>query len=369
MILAEQGADVIKVEPPNGDVIRKVGSGREGMSAYFANLNRGKRSIALDLRSRRGVEVVHRLLGGSDVLVQSFRPGVADKIGLGAAAVRSIAPELVYVSITGFGKLGPLAHEPAYDHVIQALSGMAALQQQTADGKPHLIRHGVIDKTTGATVAQAITSALLMRTKDGAGSEIEISMLDSALHYLWPDGMMNHTCLEPLELLPPVSRGFRLTETVDGFVAMVTVTDDQWAGLVRAVGMEERLFDQDLQGQEARMKNGGKVMRQIAVDLATKSTGDVIEMLRAYGVPCMPVVGLDAVATHEQVVASGCVAELDHPVLGRIVQPRSPIRIFGERGEPPCPAPQLGADGDAILAECGFNPEDIQGLRREAIVF
>jgi crotonobetainyl-CoA:carnitine CoA-transferase CaiB-like acyl-CoA transferase len=369
MILAEQGAEVIKVEPPSGDVIRKVGSGRDGMSGYFANLNRGKRSIGVDLRAEAGVDIVRRLARQADVVVQSYRPGVAGRLGIGPDDLCANAPQLIYVSISGFGPAGPYANEPAYDHVIQALTGMATLQSDLHDGSPQLIRHGVVDKSTGMAVAQAVTGALLRRCREGVRSHVEISMLDTALHFMWPDGMSNHTCLDPVDIHPAVSRVYRLTATADGHVSIVTVTDKQWNALVRAVGMEERSADLGLHDARARMKNGGQLMREVAKEIARMPTIDVIERLRAFGVPCMPVSALDDVAAHEQIAAAGSLVETDHPVLGRVRQPRSPIRIDDAVAGDIRPAPVLGADTDEVLERFGWSAADVAALRKNQVVF
>ena len=169
MVLADQGADVVKVEPPAGDAIRTVGTGHAGMSAYFANNNRGKRSIAIDLTKDAGRDVVRRLTADADVFAQNFRPGVVDRLGLSAQSLQAENPRLVYASISGFGTAGPLADAPAYDHVVQALSGFAAIQT-AGTTEPSMVRHGVIDKATAYTLAQAITAALFQRERTGQGT-------------------------------------------------------------------------------------------------------------------------------------------------------------------------------------------------------
>jgi crotonobetainyl-CoA:carnitine CoA-transferase CaiB-like acyl-CoA transferase len=190
MILGDQGADIVKVESLRGDQIRRTGSGSAGMAAYFANLNRSKRSIALDLLRPEGRDVLDRLIDDADVVVHAYRPRAAKKLRIDEQSVRTAARErLVYCEIVGFGSTGPLAGRAVYDHVIQALSGFAALQTDPATGRPHLIHQGVVDKTTGMAAAQAITAALLRRSRTGVGESITVTMLDVALNLLWPDGM------------------------------------------------------------------------------------------------------------------------------------------------------------------------------------
>jgi crotonobetainyl-CoA:carnitine CoA-transferase CaiB-like acyl-CoA transferase len=365
MVLADQGADVVKIESPAGDSIRAVGSGSPGMSAYFANNNRGKRSIALDLRSPKGREVVERLVVDADVFVQNFRPGVVERLGLGEDALRAINPALVYASISGFGRTGPLAGAPAYDHVVQALSGFVALQSG-GEAEPAMVRHGVIDKATAYTLAQAVTAALFARTRTGHGARVDVSMLDAAIAFLWPDGMMDHTVAEPEVVLPPTSRSFRVTPTADGHVVLVTLTGGQWAALSAAI-----LDEAPAEGTEdttARMRGGAAVMREVRARLASMPTAEAVDRLRAADVPVAPVLALDEVADHPQVVANGTVEAFGHEVLGPVRQPR-PAPLFDGRAIPVVPtAPRLSQHADEILGALGYDAAAITALRAEGVV-
>jgi crotonobetainyl-CoA:carnitine CoA-transferase CaiB-like acyl-CoA transferase len=368
MILAEQGADVIKVEPPGGEVMRTVGTGKPGMSVYFANMNRGKRSIVIDLKTDEGRDLVRRLALDADAVVQNFRPGVIDELGLGADTLRAADPSLVYVSISGFGRKGPYAEAPAYDHVVQALSGMAARNAHPKVGEPALVRHGVVDKTTGLVASQAITAALLGRERTGLGDHVELTMVDSAIHYLWPDGMMNYTAIDEEPHMADLGAGFRLTETADGYIAMITVTDKQWRGLMLAVGLEAELESPDLETLQDRMRNGGRVMRMAADVLKTLPTDDVVERLHEQDVPCGPVVALGELREQPQIVEMGAIEEYDHPVLGRLAQPR-PSAQFEDAGDVPLlPAPMPGQDTDEVLAGAGVAADEVESLRTAGIV-
>ena len=367
MILGDQGADVVKVEPPQGDVIRRLGSGRAGTTAYFANLNRSKRSIVVDVRQPDGRDLVRRLAAGADVFIENFRPGVIERLGLGPEELRAAHPALVYVSITGYGRTGPLTATPVYDHVVQALSGIAA-RQADRSGVPALVRQGIVDKATGYSVSQAVTAALLARTRTGIGARVEVSMLDVALHFLWPDGMMNHTCLDPVNELPPIANTFRLTETADGFVALITVTDDQWQGLMRASGRADLLEDPRFRTSADRMRNGGTGMRMIAPILAEMPTGEVVARLTEHDVPCAAVTDLDDVRTHPQVIASGSLEESVDPRLGRVVQPRPTARFAEMPQAARRPSPGLGEHTDEILGELGLTPDAVAELRQQGVV-
>lgn len=367
MVLAEQGAYVVKVEPIGGDLIRTIGTGRGGMSAYFANLNRGKRSIGIDLSTSVGRDLVLRLADDADVFVQNFRTGVVERLGVGPDDVMSRNDSLIYASISGFGPHGPMATAPAYDHVVQALAGFCALQ---GDGdQASMVKQGVIDKATSYTTAQAITAALLARTRTGRGTRIDVSMLDVALAYLWPDGMMNHTVIDPDEVLPPVARSFRVTPTVDGFVALVTLTSGQWSALVEALADPTGADDRpDLTDTATRMSSGAAIMRQVRAQIATMPTAAVVERLKRANVPCAPVLSLDELHLDEQIVASGTLVEVDHPTMGAIRQPVPAARFDQALTPLGAPAPGIGAHSREILRAAGLDDDDIDKLCDDGIV-
>src|SRR5947207_9277717 len=194
MILGDQGADVIKVEPPaGGDSTRSGANRRGGLTAGFLNNNRNKRSIVLDLKQPSALEVLKRLAAGADAFVQNYRPGVADRLGVGETAIRAVAPTIVYVSVSGFGENGPYAHAPAYDPVIQGFSGLATVQAGSDRARPRLLRTILPDKLTAITSSQAITAALLARQRTGQGQHVRLSMLEAVVAFLWPSDMAGQT--------------------------------------------------------------------------------------------------------------------------------------------------------------------------------
>ena len=337
------------------------------MSAYFANLNRGKRSIGVDLATSEGREVVLRLSDGADVFVQNFRPGVVERLGVAPADVMARNTGLIYASISGFGREGPLASAPAYDHVVQALAGFCA--QQGDEQAASMIKQGIIDKATSYTTAQAITAALLARTRTGTGTRIDVSMLDVALAYLWPDGMMNNTVVDPEKVLPPVARSFRVTPTADGFVALVTLTSSQWGALVDALAEPGEADDQpDLSDTATRMASGATIMREVRKKIADLPTAEVVERLARADVPCAPVLELDELHLDAQIVASGTIVEVDHPIMGAIRQP-APAARFDEAVTPLGePAPEAGAHTRDVLRGAGYGDDDIDRLAAGGIV-
>lgn len=365
MVLAEQGADVVKVEPLAGDLIRSVGTGRNGMSAYFANLNRGKRSVCVDLGTEAGRDLVLELADGADVFVQNFRPGVVERLGVDPDTVMARNGSLIYASISGFGTEGPLAKAPAYDHVVQALAGYCALQGD--DAAASMIKQGIVDKATSYTTAQAVSAALFARTRTGRGARIDVSMLDVALAYLWPDGMMNDTVIEPEKVLPPVARSFKVTPTADGFVSLVTLTASQWSALVAALS-DDADASPDLSDTADRMASGAAIMREVRGKVAALTTDEVIARLRQADVPCAPVLRLDELHHDEQIVASGILHEIDHPVMGAIRQPAPAARLDGDHLPMGTPAALAGAHTREVLTELGYDAARIDALAAAAVI-
>jgi crotonobetainyl-CoA:carnitine CoA-transferase CaiB-like acyl-CoA transferase len=350
LILAQQGADVIKVErPPVGDILRKIGSGRGGTSAYFVNTNWGKRSIALDFDLAADLETLRRLIATADVLVENFRPSVMPRLGFAADDLVGQYPELIYAAIRGFPSTSKLADAPAYDHVIQAMTGFGSNQADLKSGTPVLVQQAVVDKVTGLTAAQAITAALFERSRTGRGQFIEIPMLHAGLAFLWPDATTNVTMRGEFDQLPSQSRTFRLTPCADGYVAMVTVTTPQWDGLLRAVGKHELVGHPDLDDPQKRGRNSAPVMKEVAGILASLPTDDVVARLQVEGVPCAKVTSLEELPERIDATSPGFLVHEVHPQLGEMVHPRSAARFEGEVELRPSPA--VGEHTAEILAE------------------
>jgi crotonobetainyl-CoA:carnitine CoA-transferase CaiB-like acyl-CoA transferase len=366
MILGDQGADVIKVESLTGDAIRNSGSGSSTMGSYFANLNRSKRSLAIDLRTPEGRALLNTLFDSADVVVQSFRPAAAQRLGLDAKSVTPGRPALIHASIVGFGATGPLAGRPVYDHVIQAASGMADLQRESMDDVPHLVRHGLVDKSTGYVLAQSICAALIERIRHGFGAAFEISMLDVAVSLMWPDGMMDRTALEPELRLPAAAMTFRLTPTSNGHVALVVLTPAQWNGLVNACGIDE--VTDGKHGSATSTMEPGEVLRAARAIIAKLPSSEVVRRLSENDVPCSAVVSLDDVATQPQILENGTLIEYVHPLIGPIRQPRAIPQFPSMKDATIQPAPGLGDNSREILSELGIDSATIEGLVASGVV-
>ena len=245
MMLGDQGADVIKVEPPGGDLVRNLGPNRGGLTASFVSSNRSKRSLVLDLKTAEGMAALKRLIPTADVFVQNFRPGAIERMGLGESVVRRLRDDIVYVSISGFGEAGPYAHKRVYDPVIQALSGLAAIQADRDTGRPRMVRTIIPDKTTALTAAQAITAALFARERSGRGQHVKLAMLDAMVAYLWPEGMTSLTFVgrEVQASRAQIAQDL-IFQTTDGFITAGAVSDAEWLGMCTALERLDWLDDE-----------------------------------------------------------------------------------------------------------------------------
>jgi crotonobetainyl-CoA:carnitine CoA-transferase CaiB-like acyl-CoA transferase len=268
MMLADQGAYVIKVETPNGDLMRHLSRGRNGMNASFLACNRNKRSLAVDLKTAHGREIIYKLIATADVLVHNFRPGAAERIRLGEDDVRAIRHDIIYVSISGFGERGPYAGQRAYDPIIQALSGLADIQRDRETRRPRMVRTIIADYTTALTAAQAITAALFARHRSGQGQHVRISMLDAMISYLWPEAMPSLTFVGDERDPSDGDVGPDLIfATQDRYITAGALSDDEWAGMCRALEREDLIDDQRFKAARDRSINAVERREIISAEL------------------------------------------------------------------------------------------------------
>jgi crotonobetainyl-CoA:carnitine CoA-transferase CaiB-like acyl-CoA transferase len=368
-ILGDQGADVIKIEPVGqGDLTRALGGSRRGISASFAIINRNKRSVAIDLKDARGLELLMTLVRGADLFVQNFRPGAADRMGIGEAALRAVRPDLIYVSISGFGETGPYVHKRVYDPVVQALSGLAAIQGDPATGRPRMMRLIVPDKVTALTAAQAMTAALLARERTGAGQHVRLAMLDAVVAFLWAEGMAGYTFVDS------DGRAFRQTvhdliyETADGYITAGAVSDREWQGLARALGHPEWLDDERFKTPAGRIKVAEERLALTADALRTMRTADALARLEAEQVPSAPVLSREDLLRDPQIRANELIVESVHPHAGRMRQPRPAARFDRTAATLRRAAPLLGEHTDEVLAAAGVAPVRIAELRAAGVI-
>ena len=370
-ILGDHGADVIKIEAPEGDTMRAgARNSRHGVSGPFAVMNRNKRSMVLDLRTDAGKDVLRRMLEKADVVVENYRPGVMDRLGFGWERLQEINERLIYASINGVGSVGPYAKRRVYDAVIQAISGVASLQADPSVEKPQMINTLLCDKVTAITAAQNISSALYAREQTGRGQFVQVSMLDSALFFMWPDSMASFTFVG--EEAPPRSYGshaYFVRETKDGYIATMPVKRGEWQGLFDALELSNLLLDDPRFSTPAARQANSKLFQTILNDSYQKfTTKELAERLEANQVPFAEINSRPEVIEDPQIKAMGALLEFDHPIGGRMRQPRPPGRFSETETDIFRCSPELGEHSAEVLAEYGFSGEEIQSLYDQEVI-
>jgi crotonobetainyl-CoA:carnitine CoA-transferase CaiB-like acyl-CoA transferase len=369
MMLADQGADVIKVEAPSGDLMRRLANGRNGMNAFFLACNRNKRSLAVDLKTEHGREIVYKLIATADVLIHNFRPGTAERIGLGEDAVRAIRHDIIYVSISGFGERGPYAGQRAYDPIIQAMSGLTDIQRDRETGRPQMVRTIIADYTTGLTAAQAITAALFGRQRSGEGQHVRISMLDAMISYLWPEAMPSLTFVGEERDPSDGDMGPDLVfATQDRYITAAALSDDEWAGMCRALNRQDLIEDPRFKTARDRSINAVERREIVSAELEKWTAGEILPRLLANDVPSAPALSRFELLQERQVRESGILEEHQSEKFGRVRLPRPAAQFDRTPARIRELAPLLGEDNAAVLAELGYTPSDIERLERDRVL-
>jgi crotonobetainyl-CoA:carnitine CoA-transferase CaiB-like acyl-CoA transferase len=374
-LLADQGASVIKVERLVGDIQRHVGSRRNGFSGFFHVINRGKRSIALDLGTDEGRTIVERLASRADVVIQNFRPGVIGRLGLGYERLSELNPKLVYLSISGFGQTGPRAGERAYDPIIQFYSGIAATQGRIHvehPEQPEQVNQLILDKLTAYTGCQAITAALLERSKSGIGQHIELSMLDTAIAFLWPDTAADLILQgDGVDARPPVGASGNVAEFKDGWGTTMTLSDDEFHGMCRAYGCDHVAEDPRFATLEARQRNRPGLLEVMRADIAPAAKkltlAEAAARFAAEDVPFARARRLTELHEDPQIVHNQVFGTIEHPSAGTLRQARPAPRFGRTAVSPGAPAPVSGQHTREILAEIGLGERYDDWLARGII--
>ncbi len=365
MVLADLGADVVKIEPPEpGDLSRLAPFAKGGVNSSFANCNRGKRSIQIDLSTDAGRNLAMQLLSGADVAVQNMRPGVMDKLKLGYEQVAAANPQIVYCSMSGYGQTGPHADRAVYDPIIQAVSGYVDLQVNPEAPIPDLVRNALIDKASGWMAALAIVSAMLARSRGSGGQHIDLSMLDTAVQFLWTDGGMADTLIDPdVSDGHHLSKLYRLTPCADGYIAYFVISDKQHHGLYRALGRPEWVEDPTWatrEGRHGRLEELGIMLEQ---EFAKWKVADLAPRMHANSVPCGEVAAVADLHTNPQIRHNETLVEWEHPTAGKIRQPRLAPKFSTTQPAFNASVPRLNEHAEEILAELGFEAGDLAELR------
>ena len=358
-LLADQGADVIKVERTTGDIQRNVGSRRNGYSGSFHVLNRGKRSIALDLQREEGVSIVKTLARSADVVIQNFRPGVVQRLGIDHEVLSRDNPGLVYLSISGFGQTGPESGKRAYDPIIQNFSGISQVQGQKRGEGPEQVNQLILDKLTAYNGLQAITAALFARHGTQRGQHIELSMLDSAVAFMWPDSGADLILEgEDIDHHPPIGSGGLLVQAKDGWVAMVTLSDHEFSGLCNTFGLTDIAEDPRFSTLQARQRHkdlfSSLIKQQIQEAAADMEVDNLLATLTREQVPHARVRNFADLPDEPQCQANNLFRDREHPVAGQLREAR-PAPLFSDTAlEATDFAPTIGQHTREIMTEYGL---------------
>jgi crotonobetainyl-CoA:carnitine CoA-transferase CaiB-like acyl-CoA transferase len=364
LLLAQLGADVIKVEPPGGDLIRWADDRHgDGFSPLFLNANRGKRSIVLDLKDPAGFEVLTRLAARADVVVHNMRPRAAARLGLSYAAIAAANPRCVYCELHGFGAGGPYQDKPAYDDVIQAISGLASVQG--GDGPPAYVRSLIADKVAGLMALSAILAALHDRERTGTGQAVEVPMFETMASFLLIDqqgGWVFDPPQGPSGYVRTSSPHRRPYRTSDGYLAVMAYTDAQWQAFFTIIGQPGLSEDPRYQTITERTRHIDELYALVGEELARRATADWLAALDAAHIPAVPVWTVPDLFGDPQVAAVGLLEPVQHPTQGPLRQARLPARFSARPPAPVVPAPGLGEHAAQVLAELGYSPEEVTSL-------
>ncbi|MCJ0762363.1 CaiB/BaiF CoA transferase family protein [Variovorax terrae] len=370
-VLGDMGADVVKVEPLIGDVTRNMGPARHrDMASAFLNLNRNKRSIALDMSKPAGVEVIHRLLGKADVLLHNLRPKAAAKLGLEREQLLERFPRLVVCEAYGFARGGPLSEKAAYDDIIQAASGLADLQSSVM-GTPRFLPTNSVDKSTAYCITTALCAALLRRERTGRGQAIEVPMFECTVDNVMIEHLHGATFDPPIGPMGSprlLSADRRPYPTLDGFLAVLPYNDTHWKRLLEIAGRGHLWDDPRVSTHPKRIENSDWLHGVLAEIVATRTTRDWLEALNAADIPVMQINTKEALLHDEQLQASGFWHFYEHPSEGRIRRTNPPVRFSESPSSVRRVPPMLGEHTEELLQEVGFSAAQVVQMQTAGIV-
>lgn len=367
-IMADMGADVIKVEPPSGDTVRGIGPMRNpGMGHIFLHVNRNKRSVVLDLKHPDGLAAFLDLAKSADVVIYNIRPQAMARLGLGYERLRQLNDRLIYAGMHGYGETGPYAGKPAYDDLIQGAAAVPSLMAMASGGEPRYVPLTLADRTVGLAAANAILAAVIARYRTGRGQSIEVPMFETMVQYVLSDHMGAQTFMPPVgppgypRLLVQERRPYR---TSDGYICALVYSDKQWQRFLGLIG-KPALYAEDPRfasiGQ--RTEHINDLYAMVGLAMRTRSTSEWLALLEQADIPCMPMHDLDSLISDPHLVATGFLREVDHPSEGRLRQIGVPVRLSGTPvASEQRPAPRLGEHSAEVLQEIGYDAERIQRM-------
>jgi crotonobetainyl-CoA:carnitine CoA-transferase CaiB-like acyl-CoA transferase len=365
-ILADMGANVIKVESPDGDIVRQLGPGRTpGMGGMFLNANRGKRGIAIDLKSPDGRDALLRLAKTADALVYNVRPQAMARLGLDYDTLAKINPKIVYVGVFGYGQNGPYAAKPAYDDLIQGASTIPTLMAMAGDGTPRYVPITMADRVVGLMAVNAILGGLMHQQRTGEGQRIDVPMFESMTEFVLIDHLGGLTYDPPLDrggyarLLSQYRRPYK---TSDGHLCVLIYNDKQWRSFFHAIGQPEFLEQPRFANHAARHKHINEIYEEVGRIFLGRTTAEWRDLLERADIPVMPMHTLESILDDPHLAAVGFFKTVEHPVEGRVRQMQVPSTWSVSQPEPGGPAPRLGEHSRTILQEAGFSSEEIEKL-------
>ncbi|MGQ0700284.1 MAG: CaiB/BaiF CoA transferase family protein [Panacagrimonas sp.] len=366
-MLADLGAEVIKVETPDGDGTRHIGPMRSpGMGAIFLNVNRGKRSVVLDLKQPVAHAAFMRMVARSDVLVYNVRPSAMERLGLSWEAVRAVNPHIVYAGLFGYGREGPYAPRPAYDDLIQGATGLAALAQMAGSPVPRYVPTTIADRTVGLHAFGAILAAIYHREKTGEGQALDVPMFETMTQFVMGDHLSGKTFVPDhgragyARLLAHERRPYA---TSDGYVCALIYSDKQWKNFCALIGRPE-MFTQDarMASLTTRTQHIDALYAFVGEQLRLRSTAEWLAVLEQADIPCMPMHTPESIVDDPHLAAAGFFGEFDHPSEGRLRGMRPPTRWSATPPAAPAPTPRLGEHTAEVLREAGCSDADIAAI-------
>ncbi|MFR9805028.1 CaiB/BaiF CoA transferase family protein [Pseudonocardia sp. RS010] len=366
--LAAMGADVIKVEPPEGDLTRRIGPRRtEGMGALFLTNNRNKRSVVLNLKTAGGRDVLHRLVDTADVFVHSVRTAAARRLGLEYEALSARNPGLVFCHVAGFSDHGPYGPKPAYDDIVQALSGLAMLQR-VVTGEPRYVPSILADKITAVHATFAIAAALVERARSGLGQAVDVTMLETMVAFTSAEHLWGHAFEPPLGSMgyePVATAARRPFRTADGYLAFMPYSDAQWVRFFEIVGRDDVLADPRYTTLAGRQQNVALVWDELGIELAKRPTAEWVELLENEDIPFAQVNSLEDLLDDPHLAATGFWQTLGDPAGGLLRVPGSGTAFSRSEIAPAAVPPRLGADTHAVLDDLGLTADEVGALTAE----
>ena len=367
-MLGDQGAEVIKIEPPyKGENARVMGPIKEGSGALFATVNRSKRSLAMDLKKEESKKIIYKLIESADIIIDNFRPGALDRLGLDFNSIKNFNPKIIQMSITGYGETGPYSKRRVYDPLIQATAGVC--DAQSIDGQPKYMKTLMCDKITSLTAAQAMTAALFKREKTNKGQRVTLSMLDTALYFMWSDSMYNYSWHgDDWAPIPNIADFYEPVKTKDGHIALVAINDSEFSGVLKAIGREDLLKDERFSTTENRLMNVVE-MQEILLNAYSEFTSDeLVERMEENDVPAAKINKREDIFSDPQVINNSSVINTKNNGEKLIKGPKPPANFLDDECDEPKFMPALGEHSSEILKEYGFSNDEINSLIENKII-